>query len=125
LLTTEKVLKLSLKAALATEQRVPGLGNGCLQDVLWQAELNPRRKISVLSDGQLEMVFNSLKSTLAAMAKGGGRNTEKDLFGQPGAYAVKMCAATAVLPCPRCGAAIIKEAYLGGSVHYYSNCQPR
>jgi len=34
LLAPEAVRKLSLKAALATEQRIPGLGNGCLQDIL-------------------------------------------------------------------------------------------
>ncbi len=125
LLTSEKVLKLSLKAALATEQRIPGLGNGCLQDILWHAELNPRRKVSELMDGQLERLFATLKQTLTAMTELGGRSTEKDLFGQPGGYAVKMCAASAALPCPRCGGAIIKEAFLGGSVYYCSSCQPR
>jgi len=125
LLTSEKVLKLSLKAVLATEQRIPGLGNGCLQDILWHAELNPRRKVSELMDGQLERLFATLKQTLTAMTELGGRSTEKDLFGKPGGYAVKMCAASAALPCPRCGGAIIKEAFLGGSVYYCSSCQPR
>ncbi len=125
LLAPENVRKLSLKAALATEQRIPGLGNGCLQDVLWQAGLNPRKKVSSLSDQQTIRLLAALKDTLAVMTELGGRNTEKDLFGQPGAYAVKMCAATVALPCPRCGAKVVKEAYLGGSVYYCSNCQPR
>jgi len=37
---------LSLKALLATEQRIPGLGNGVLQDILFNASLHPRRKKS-------------------------------------------------------------------------------
>ena len=31
----------SVKALLATEQRVPGLGNGVLQDILWEAGIHP------------------------------------------------------------------------------------
>jgi formamidopyrimidine-DNA glycosylase len=50
LLSPDAVQKLSLKAALATEQRIPGLGNGSLQDILWQAHLHPKRKTNTLSD---------------------------------------------------------------------------
>ena len=125
LILTEKVRPLSLKAALVTEQRIPGLGNGCLQDILWLAGLNPRQKVLGLSDAQINSLFSNLKQTLASMAQLGGRNTEKDLFGQPGAYLVTMSAANAGSPCPRCGGTIVKEAYLGGSVYYCSSCQPR
>ena len=37
--------ELSAKAFLATEQRVSGLGNGVLQDILWTARIHPRRKM--------------------------------------------------------------------------------
>lgn|GEM_PF-2077218 len=30
------------KAFLATEQRIPGLGNGVLQDILWTARIHPK-----------------------------------------------------------------------------------
>jgi formamidopyrimidine-DNA glycosylase len=125
IITHEKVLNLSLKAALATEQRIPGLGNGTLQDILWLAGLNPRRKVASLSKQELETLFATLKQTLASMTALGGRNTEKDLFGQPGDYAVVMCASNAAAPCPRCGGSIVKEAYLGGSVYYCPTCQPK
>jgi formamidopyrimidine-DNA glycosylase len=39
---------LNLKAFLATEQRIPGLGNGVLQDILFVAGLNPKRKLTRL-----------------------------------------------------------------------------
>ena len=125
LVSSAKVQKLSLKAALATEQRIPGLGNGCLQDILWLARLNPRQKVFGLSDSEIERLFSTLNQTLSSMTEFGGRNTEKDLFGKPGAYPVIMCASTASSPCPRCGGAIVKEAYLGGSVYYCPSCQPR
>jgi len=34
---------LSMKALLATEQRFPGLGNGVLQDILFNANIHPKR----------------------------------------------------------------------------------
>ena len=39
---------ISLKAFLATEQRLPGIGNGVLQDILFNAGLHPKRKIQSL-----------------------------------------------------------------------------
>ena len=124
LLAPEDVQKLSLKAALATEQRIPGLGNGALQDILWQARLNPRRKVHALTDQEVEALFTNLKTTLAAMTEKGGRSTEKDLFNQPGGYPVVMYAKSKGKPCPRCGDEIQKESYLGGSVYTCPTCQP-
>ena len=124
LLSAEEVQKSSLKAALATKQRIPGFGNGRLQDVLWRAVLNPRRKTSTLSDAEINKLFSSLKTTLVDMAHSGGRSTEKDLFGQPGAYPVVMQADNKDKPCPICGTPIQKESYMGGSVYTCENCQP-
>ena len=119
----EAVRKLPLKAALATEQRIPGLGNGCLQDILWVAELHPRRKLNTLSEAEIGRLFASVKSTLKAMTAAGGRSTEKDLFGQPGGYGVRLSAETKGKPCPRCGSEILKEAFLGGSIYTCPDCQ--
>jgi formamidopyrimidine-DNA glycosylase len=124
LLSPDEVQKLSLKAALATEQRIPGLGNGSLQDILWQANLHPKRKTNTLNDGQRHTLFFSLKHTLAEMTRLGGRSTEKDLFGQPGGYPVVMCAANNGQPCPQCGTNIHKESFMGGSIYTCSHCQP-
>ena len=53
--------KLSLKAFLATEQRIPGLGNGLVQDILFKAKLHPKRKLETLSQSELEALFIVLK----------------------------------------------------------------
>ncbi len=120
----EKVENLSLKAALATEQHIPGLGNGVLQDILWNACLNPRKKVNTLSKSRLHTLFESIKSTLQEMTQLGGRNTEKDLFGNPGGYQVVMASKASGGYCPRCGHPNTKEAYMGGSVYYCLQCQP-
>lgn len=115
--------KLSAKAFLATEQRIPGLGNGMLQDILYNAGIHPKRKVKTLTEQDKEKLFRSIKDTLKEMIEAGGRDTEKDLFGKNGRYLTKLSKNTVDKPCPVCGSIIVKEAYLGGSVYYCSGCQ--
>ncbi|MDQ7993721.1 MAG: zinc finger domain-containing protein [Propionicimonas sp.] len=115
---------LSAKAFLATEQRVPGLGNGVLQDLLFQARINPRNRLSELGEDHLDDLFASLRATLAEMTDAGGRDTEKDLYGHPGGYRTRLSARTLALPCPRCGAGVRRESFLGGNVYFCPACQP-
>jgi formamidopyrimidine-DNA glycosylase len=115
--------KLSLKAFLATEQRIPGLGNGVLQDILFNARMHPKKKVNTLTAADKEKMFDSIKITVADMVNGGGRDTENDLFGNPGSYKTILSKNTADKPCPVCGTLIKKESYMGGSIYYCSECQ--
>ena len=114
---------LSAKAFLATEQRIPGLGNGVLQDILFNAKIHPRRKLATLSDTEKQAMYVSITETLSSMTASGGRDTEKDLFGVNGGYITKLSAKTKNEPCPVCGSEIIREAYLGGNIYFCPNCQ--
>lgn len=114
---------LSMKAMLATEQRIPGLGNGVLQDILFNAGIHPKRKKSSISDFEKGELFHSLKVTLHKMTTEGGRDTEKDLFGNCGGYATLLSKKTIKNPCPNCGDTIVKQAYLGGAVYFCPTCQ--
>jgi formamidopyrimidine-DNA glycosylase len=114
---------LSIKALLATEQRIPGIGNGVLQDILFNAGIHPKRKKSKVSDFQKAELFHSLKVTLKSMTDLGGRDTEKDFFGHFGGYKTLLSKNTIKKPCPNCGLAIVKEAYLGGTVYFCPVCQ--
>lgn len=122
LMQTElNTMKGTLKQALATEQRIPGLGNGTLQDVLFAAKLSPRRKTSTLNEFEKQSLYVALKTSLDAMTQAGGKDGWNDLDGHPGGYRrVMRNDATA---CPACGANLRKEAYLGGNVIYCPSCQ--
>jgi formamidopyrimidine-DNA glycosylase len=115
---------LSAKAFLATEQRIPGLGNGVLQDILFNAKINPRRPLEKLTDDEKYKLFKSVKQTLLKMTAAGGRDTEKDIFGCSGRYETVMSKRTLSRPCPVCGGAIVRQAYLGGNVYFCPACQP-
>ena len=124
LLAPPEVQGLSLKAALATEQRIPGFGNGVLQDVLWKAGMHPRRRVSSLDEAEVDALFSAVTGLLRQMAQQGGRDTEVDLFGAHGGYRTVMSKLRLSEPCPGCGGAKVKQAYLGGSVYFCPACQP-
>jgi len=114
---------LSAKAFLATEQRIPGLGNGVLQDILFNARIHPKRKLDSMGDGDREAMFNSVKATLAAMRDGGGRDTERDLFNRIGGYKTLLSKNTLHSPCPVCGGGFTRQAFLGGNIYFCGGCQ--
>jgi formamidopyrimidine-DNA glycosylase len=118
-----EVQKLSAKAFLATEQRIPGLGNGVLQDILFFARIHPKRKIQLLTDREKKAMFKAVKSVLQEMVRLGGRDTEVDIFGKSGGYPTKLSKKTSGQPCPNCRSKIIKENYLGGSIYFCPKCQ--
>ncbi|MCL2670787.1 MAG: endonuclease VIII [Clostridiales bacterium] len=122
-LFAEKGERMSAKAFLATEQRIPGLGNGVLQDILLNAKIHPKRKMHTLSEAERRELFDVMKATLREMTDLGGRETERDLFGNPGGYKTKLSKNNKLLICPNCGGAARKEAYMGGSVYYCEECQ--
>lgn len=113
----------SAKAFLATEQRIPGLGNGVLQDILLESGIHPKRKILTLSDEDFMRLYDTTVRLLTEMKNTGGRNTEKTLFGEAGGYETKLSRKN-IGYCPHCGGPITKMAYLGGTVYFCSTCQP-
>lgn len=115
---------LSAKGFLATQQRIPGLGNGVLQDILFQARIHPKRRMDSLGEAELQMLYHAVRSVLQQMTEAGGRDTEKDLFGVPGGYRTILSKKTVGSPCPVCGTVIQKAAYLGGSIYFCTHCQP-
>lgn len=116
---------LSMKAFLATEQRFPGIGNGVLQDILLEAGIHPKRKISTLTGLEQDKLLSGIVSVLKSMTDKGGRDTEKNIFGQFGDYKTKLSKNTLNSGCVQCGGIIIKENYLGGTIYYCPSCQKK
>jgi formamidopyrimidine-DNA glycosylase len=123
LIQSAEVQKYSIKAFLATEQRIPGLGNGILQDILYNARIHPKRKVETLTDTERKKLFDSIKLTIEEMRVQGGRDTTRDLFGKPGGYRTKLNQNTLDKPCQICGGVIVKQQYMGGSIYFCDSCQ--
>ena len=115
---------MSAKAFLATQKRIPGLANGVLQDILFNAQIHPRRKLQTMNEEDKKRLYNSIKTTLKDMKDHGGRDTEKDLFDRAGGYKTILSKKTMKYPCPVCKNGLIRESYLGGNIYYCPTCQP-
>lgn len=116
--------KTSAKALLATEQRIPGLGNGVLQDILFNAGIHPQRKLQDLEGADIDTLFSCITEILTDMTAQLGRDTEKDLYGTSGGYQTILSSKTRDKPCPVCGSSIVRKAYMGGNVYFCPVCQP-
>jgi len=123
LISAPDLQRLSAKAFLATEQRIPGIGNGVLQDILFKARVHPKKKVCAFTDEERRSLFQSIKTVFREMSRRGGRDMETDLFGRRGGYKTKMSKNTVGKPCPACGNIIAKESYLGGSIYFCAQCQ--
>jgi formamidopyrimidine-DNA glycosylase len=123
IISSPEVQRLSAKAALTTGQRIPGLGNGVLQDILYHARIHPKCPLNTLIEIDQDVLFSSITHTLQLMADQGGRDTERDLFGNPGGYITCCSKNTVGRPCQKCGALIEKASYMGGSIYFCPVCQ--
>ena len=116
--------KTSAKGLLTQNQLIPGLGNACAQDILFNARVHPRQNIAEMSAETRQNLYNAILTTLMTIIENGGRYDEVDLFGNPGGYVRLMDKNTAGKPCPVCGTPIEKFAYLGGACYVCPACQP-
>lgn len=113
----------SIKYFIITEPGIHGIGNGCLQDILFHAKLHPRRKVIDINREEQVQLYNAIVNNLAEIIQLGGRNSEVDLFGAFGKYHRLMDSKTNGTPCTICGTPIEKMSYLGGTCYFCPSCQ--
>lgn len=68
-------------------------------------------------------MYESVVRILKKMCEEGGRDTENDIFGNPGGYVTQLSKNSYGEPCMRCGTLIGKAAYMGGTVYFCERCQ--
>ena len=123
LINNAKGTVLSVKQFLATKNRIPGIDNNLLQDILWEAQINPKTKMNVLKKSEINSLFKAIKKVPLAIISAGGKDVDKDVYGNFGGFPSRVSRNTAGKPCVRCETKIVKEAYLGGAVYYCPTCQ--
>lgn len=106
-----------------TPDHIAGLGNAIVQDILFNAKLNPKRKIMGIHQEERYLLFEQINSTIAEATRLGGRYDEVDHFGNKGQYIRLMDSKTKDTPCIICGKDIKKISYLGGACYICPNCQ--
>ncbi|GAB3595707.1 formamidopyrimidine-DNA glycosylase [Angustibacter peucedani] len=87
----------AVKARLLDQHAVAGIGNLLADQVLWQARVDPRRRVDALDDDDVRRLHRAVRSAITAARKGGGVHTLRVVpFRTAGAR------------CPRCGAPMVR-----------------
>jgi formamidopyrimidine-DNA glycosylase len=115
--------RVSAKYFIISEPGVWGVGNGCLQDILYQAKIHPKRQMVTLSSEERRTLYEAIKQTLKGIVKLGGRDNERNLYNKSGGYQRILHSKTVNHPCRECGTPIKKSQYLGGVVYFCPSCQ--
>ena len=113
----------TIKHFLISEPGIPGVGNGCLQDILFRARIHPKRRRLDLSEEDQQALHRAIVDTLEQAVAQGGRDTERDLYNQLGGYPKILDSSKRGEPCPECGRPIEKMNHLGGSCYLCPSCQ--
>ena len=115
--------KLVVKKLIISDPRFPGVGNGYLQDILFHAGIQHTRRVADTTGRERQKLYRSIQRVLREATEKGGKDEERDLFGQPGGYSRVLNAKAKGKPCPGCGTAIDKIQYLGGASYFCPKCQ--
>lgn len=113
----------SVKGFLISKPGIPGIGNGCLQDILFNAGIHPRTRVSNLSHAKRCQLYTAILGTVKSMISENGRNTEYDLYNSSGRYKRIMHGKAVGTPCIKCGQSIEKSNFMGGVVYFCPGCQ--
>jgi formamidopyrimidine-DNA glycosylase len=112
-----------IKTFFTNRKNVAGIGNGYLQDILFRAKIDPRRKAADIRNEEKTALHRAVRETVIQAIGLNGRECERDIYGQPGRYKPIMDRHAARRPCPVCGTTVQKMSYLGGSCYVCPNCQ--
>ncbi len=113
----------SAKFFIISKPGVWGVGNGCLQDILFRAKIHPKRRMVNTAEDERQALYQAIRETLQQAVDLGGRDTERDLYNRPGGYRRILDSRSVGQPCPECGTPIEKIQYLGGAAYFCPCCQ--
>jgi len=116
----------NIKTFLLDQKNIAGIGNVYIQDILFNAKLHPKRKISSLTKIEIEVLYKSIKSVLTESIELGGLAYEKDFYGNKGRYGTEQFKIAYKLgsPCPTCQTTIQKIKTGSTSSFICPKCQP-
>lgn len=117
--------KTEIKSFLLDQKNIAGIGNVYIQDTLFRAKLHPNRKISTLTEKEINSLYKAIKETLNRSIKQGGAAFELDFYGRRGGFTADsfLVGYKAGKPCPECGMTIEKIRTGSTSSYICPKCQ--
>lgn len=116
-----------IKQVLMDQEVVAGIGNIYSDEILWEAKINPLRKVDNLKDDELLKIYKAVPKVLSRAIKlqGDSMSDYRLITGEKGHYQeVQKVYQQEGRPCQRKDGGIIKRIKIAGrSGHYCPQCQ--
>ena len=118
-----------LKRALLDQGLVSGIGNIYADEGLWRARLHYARPTETLTRPEVERIVAGVREVMVEALARGGTSFDRlyvDVTGNSGYFDSSLAVyGRAGRPCPRCGAAVRREPFMGRSSYFCPTCQRR
>ncbi len=105
-----------VKAVLMNQKIMAGIGNVYSDEILYQAEVHPKKPIDELDDGVLKEIFTKTRHVLRTAIE---RGADPDRF--PNSWLIPQRHEGG--HCPQCGGEVKNIQVSGRSAYYCPNCQ--
>lgn len=104
-----------IKPALMDQSTIAGLGNLCVDEILWRSRIHPKRSTYDLDDHELATLHRRTRSTLTEASRA-GRVPDRPswLTGHRDEPTGR---------CPRCGTTLLQDKFAGRTTVWCSRCQ--
>ncbi len=118
-----------VKRALLDQTLVSGVGNIYADEALWRARLHGRRPADALRPVQVGRLLDAAAEVMTQALRVGGTSFDAlyvDVNGSSGYFDRSLAVyGQEGRPCPRCGAAVVRDAFMNRSSFTCPRCQPR
>ncbi len=114
-----------VKDFLLDQNKIAGIGNFYVQDILWMAQLHPLRPLNTLSAGEVAGLYQAIQDGLRPSLAKGGAFYEMDTYGNKGGFSMEdiQIGYKEGQPCPACGTVIEKLKTGSTSSFICPSCQ--
>lgn len=115
-----------VKALLLDQRRIAGIGNIYADEAMYRAGIAPARRAGRLTLKQCDLLRDAIRDALTAGidAKGASIDDFRDAYGVRGSFQDQFLVHRREgLPCPGCGATVVKTRVAGRGTYFCRDCQ--
>ena len=117
-------LNRNLKGILVGKDSIlVGISNSAFQDIIYRANLFPKKKGSELNIDEKKALFEAINALILERTELGGKNLFIDLYAKAGKYLPKMGPNMKGKNCSECGTGVEKMSFGGGQIYFCPTCQ--
>ncbi len=118
-----------VKRALLDQTLVSGVGNIYADEALWRSQLHGERSTSALTRPAVRRLLDDVRAVMREALAAGGTSFDSlyvDVNGASGRHDRGLAVyGQQGRPCPRCGTAVVREAFMNRGSHRCPRCQSR